>query len=148
MNSLPERTDITLLAVTVEEQGENDAISILPPAFTLVSFSAYFSTLKIVAICSSETSLDFQRTIRRYILEDSTLRMLRCLIQNLSYCFCLYMTHIIFTNTSFLCAKCLYVIQLDGGMTKQALYTLAWLEILLPNRGYIRFMSCIYAYFA
>jgi hypothetical protein len=33
----------------------------LPPAFTLVSCSAY-STLKMEAICSSETSVDLQRT--------------------------------------------------------------------------------------
>jgi hypothetical protein len=40
---------------------------------TLVSCSAYFSTLKMEAIYSSETSVDFQRTTRRYIPEDSTL---------------------------------------------------------------------------
>jgi hypothetical protein len=45
----------------------------LPPAFTLVSCSAYSSTLNIEAICSSETSADFQRTARHYIPEDSTL---------------------------------------------------------------------------
>jgi hypothetical protein len=38
----------------------------------LVSFSAYSSTLKMEAICSSETSVDFQRTTRRYIPEDGT----------------------------------------------------------------------------
>jgi hypothetical protein len=38
----------------------------LPPASTLVSCSAY-STLKIEAICSSGTSVDFQRTTRRHI---------------------------------------------------------------------------------
>jgi hypothetical protein len=31
----------------------------LPPAFTLVSFSTYFLTLKMEAIYSSETSVDF-----------------------------------------------------------------------------------------
>jgi hypothetical protein len=44
-----------------------------PPAFTLVSCSAYFSTLKMEAICSSETSVDTQLTTRRYIPEDGTL---------------------------------------------------------------------------
>jgi hypothetical protein len=43
----------------------------LPPAFTLVYCLAYCSTLKMEAICSSETSGDFQRTTRRYIPEDS-----------------------------------------------------------------------------
>jgi hypothetical protein len=44
-------------------------------AFTLVSCSAYASTLNMEAICSSETSVDFQRTTRRYIPEDSTLQL-------------------------------------------------------------------------
>jgi hypothetical protein len=38
----------------------------------LVSCSAYTSTLKMEAICSSETSDDFQRTKRRYTSEDKT----------------------------------------------------------------------------
>jgi hypothetical protein len=54
------------------------ASSGFPPAFTLVSCSAYSSTLKIEAICSSETSVDFQQTTRRYIPEDSTLHNHRC----------------------------------------------------------------------
>jgi hypothetical protein len=33
------------------------------PAFTLVCCSVYFSTMKMEAICSSETSIDFQQTI-------------------------------------------------------------------------------------
>jgi hypothetical protein len=33
----------------------------------------YGLTLKMKAICSSETSVDFQRTTRRYIPEDRTL---------------------------------------------------------------------------
>jgi hypothetical protein len=36
------------------------------------------STLKIEAICSSETAVDTQRTTRRYILEDGTLHKHRC----------------------------------------------------------------------
>jgi hypothetical protein len=39
---------------------------------------AYFSTLKTVVTCSSETSVDFQRTTRRYISEDSTIHNHRC----------------------------------------------------------------------
>jgi hypothetical protein len=38
-----------------------------------VSCSAYSSTLKMEAICSSKTSVDFQRTIRRYIPEHGIL---------------------------------------------------------------------------
>jgi hypothetical protein len=45
----------------------------LPPSFTLVSCSAH-STLKIEVICSSETSIDLQQTIRRFVPEDSTLQ--------------------------------------------------------------------------
>jgi hypothetical protein len=44
----------------------------LPPTFTLVSCSAYSSTLKMEVLCSSETLDDFQRTTRSYIPEDST----------------------------------------------------------------------------
>jgi hypothetical protein len=40
--------------------------------------SAY-SFRKMEAICSSETSVDFQRTTRRYIPDDSTIRLLFCL---------------------------------------------------------------------
>jgi hypothetical protein len=50
----------------------------LPPAFTLASCLPYFSTLKMEATCSSETSVNFQRTTRRYISEDSTLHNHRC----------------------------------------------------------------------
>jgi hypothetical protein len=39
----------------------------------LVYFSAYSSIPKMEAICSSETSVDFQRPTRRNIPEDSTL---------------------------------------------------------------------------
>jgi hypothetical protein len=46
----------------------------LSPAYTLVSCAAYSTTLKMDAICSSETSVDFQRTTRCYIPEDSTLQ--------------------------------------------------------------------------
>jgi hypothetical protein len=42
-------------------------------ASMLLSCSAYSSTLKMEAICSSETSVHFQQTTRRYIPEDSTL---------------------------------------------------------------------------
>jgi hypothetical protein len=39
--------------------------------FTLDSSLAYSSDLKMEATCSSETSVDFQRTTRRYIPEDN-----------------------------------------------------------------------------
>jgi hypothetical protein len=45
----------------------------LSPAFTLASCLAYSSTLKMEATCLSETSVDFQRTTRRYIPEDRIL---------------------------------------------------------------------------
>jgi hypothetical protein len=37
-----------------------------------------FSTLKMEAICSSETSVDTQRTTQRYIPEEGTLHNHRC----------------------------------------------------------------------
>jgi hypothetical protein len=51
-------------------QGRNQ----LATRFTLVSSSAYFSTLKMEETCSSETSVDFQRAARRYIPEDRILQ--------------------------------------------------------------------------
>jgi hypothetical protein len=47
----------------------------LQPAFTLVSCPAYSSTLKVEAICSSETSVEYQRVTWRYIPRDSTLSL-------------------------------------------------------------------------
>jgi hypothetical protein len=44
----------------------------------LVSYFSYPSTLKIEAICSFETSLDFHRTTRHCIPEDRTLHSHRC----------------------------------------------------------------------
>jgi hypothetical protein len=51
------------------------------------SCSAYSSTLKMEAICSTETSIDIRRTTRRYIPEDSTLHNHRC--ENLKSWLCL-----------------------------------------------------------
>jgi hypothetical protein len=42
----------------------------LPPTFTLVSCSVYSSTLMMEAMCSSETSVDIQRTTRNYVPVD------------------------------------------------------------------------------
>jgi hypothetical protein len=41
--------------------------------FTLASSLAYSSTLKLEAMCSTETSVDFQRTPQCYMIEDRTL---------------------------------------------------------------------------
>jgi hypothetical protein len=49
----------------------------LQPAFT-VSFSAHFSTLKMEAICYSQTPLDSEQTTLCYIPEDGTLQNYRC----------------------------------------------------------------------
>jgi hypothetical protein len=53
-------------------------VTTLSPAFTLVSCSAYSSTLKMETICSSETSVDFQWTTRHYIPDDSAFCNHRC----------------------------------------------------------------------
>jgi hypothetical protein len=45
----------------------------LPLNFTLISCLAHSSTLKMAATCSSETSVDFKRTTRRYAPEDRAL---------------------------------------------------------------------------
>jgi hypothetical protein len=50
----------------------------LPPDFTLVYCLAYSSAMKKEAICTSKTTVDIQRTTRRYIPEDSTLHNQLC----------------------------------------------------------------------
>jgi hypothetical protein len=50
----------------------------------------YPPTLKMEAICSSETSVDFQRITRRYIPEDSTFHNHRC--ENLKSYISFYLT--------------------------------------------------------
>jgi hypothetical protein len=47
-----------------------------PPAFTLVSCSAYSLAQKMEAICSAETSVDFQRTTRHCTPEETIIRWL------------------------------------------------------------------------
>lgn len=46
----------------------------LPPAFRLVSCSDWFSTLRMKAICFSETTVAFQRPKLRYIPEDNKIK--------------------------------------------------------------------------
>jgi hypothetical protein len=48
-------------------------LALLAICFTLYSCVAYSSAPKLEATCFSETSVDFQRTTRRYILEYITL---------------------------------------------------------------------------
>jgi hypothetical protein len=40
----------------------------------LLSCLAFYSTLKMEVACPSETSVDFQSTTRRYIVDDVTLQ--------------------------------------------------------------------------
>jgi hypothetical protein len=56
-----------------EQESRWQAEFCLPPALPRFLSQLIFSTLKIEAICASETSTDTQRTTRRYILEDGTL---------------------------------------------------------------------------
>jgi hypothetical protein len=49
-------------------------LALLAACFMLVSCTAYSSTLKMEAICSSEMSVDFHRTTWRYIPEDRILQ--------------------------------------------------------------------------
>jgi hypothetical protein len=53
-------------------------LKMLAARFTMDSCLAYSSTLKMEATCSSEMSVAFQRTTRRYIPEDRTLHNHRC----------------------------------------------------------------------
>jgi hypothetical protein len=61
-------------------RARNQLCTLLFPACFHAGFLfGYSSTLKMGVICSSETSVDFQRTTRRYILYDRTLRFTYCL---------------------------------------------------------------------
>jgi hypothetical protein len=71
----PKGTDVTLQfpsSFLYNSKFPASRLDVVPPAFMLVFYSAY-STLKMEAICYSGTSIDFQRTTRRYIPEDSIL---------------------------------------------------------------------------
>jgi hypothetical protein len=59
-------------------QARNQRESRWQAELCLISCLAYASNLKIEATCSSETSVDFERTTRRYIPEDKTLHNHRC----------------------------------------------------------------------
>jgi hypothetical protein len=52
--------------------------ALLATCFMLVSCLSYSSTLKMEATCSSETSVEFKLTTRRYIPEARTLQTIRC----------------------------------------------------------------------
>jgi hypothetical protein len=56
------------------------------PAFTLVSCSAYFSTLKMKAIYASETSVNFQQTTWRSILKDKAIEVYFSFLCLLLFC--------------------------------------------------------------
>jgi hypothetical protein len=47
----------------------------MPPAYLVVLAEIISSTLKMEAICSSESSVDTQQTTWRHIPEDDTLQM-------------------------------------------------------------------------
>jgi hypothetical protein len=57
-----------------QSSGSKNEPSKKPQAETLVSCMVYSSAMKIVATCPSETSVDFHRTTRHYIPEDSALQ--------------------------------------------------------------------------
>jgi hypothetical protein len=63
------------------------AINVLAAYFKLDFLLAYFSILKLEAICSTKTSSECQRTTRRYISEDKILyvRVVSELTQRFSY---------------------------------------------------------------
>jgi hypothetical protein len=52
----------------------------MSPAVTLVYRSAYSFTLKTKVTCSSEASVDLQRTTPRYITEDRIIHNLQCTV--------------------------------------------------------------------
>jgi hypothetical protein len=61
-----------------QTRNEYDVSSEQIIAFLSVCFISFSSTLKMEAACSSETSVNFQRTMHRYIPADRTLNNRRC----------------------------------------------------------------------
>jgi hypothetical protein len=57
----------------IKARNQRDAL--LATCFMLVCYLAYSSTLKMET-CSSETSIDFQRSTRRYIPEDKPIHLI------------------------------------------------------------------------
>jgi hypothetical protein len=62
----------------------NQTRALFATCFTLVLCLAYSSTMKMAITCTSETSADFQRTARRYIPQDTTLRNISGPVKRLS----------------------------------------------------------------
>jgi hypothetical protein len=54
----------------------DSSMALLATWFILFSCLAYYSTFKMEVTCSAGTSVDFQRTTRRFIPEDGTLRFI------------------------------------------------------------------------
>jgi hypothetical protein len=68
---------------------------LLDTCFYAGSCLVYSSTLKMEALFSSETSIDIERTTRRYIPEDSTLHNHRCEnLKSYKYNYCLMKCHV------------------------------------------------------
>jgi hypothetical protein len=62
----------------VSQTNQHDADrALFSVSFMLVSCFTYTSTMKMEAICSSKTYVDFHWTIQPYILEDRTLQIYR-----------------------------------------------------------------------
>jgi hypothetical protein len=61
------------------------AEALLAVCFMLLSCLAYSLTLKMVAICSPETFVDFHQTTLNYILEDRTFEALYNLLFNTTH---------------------------------------------------------------
>jgi hypothetical protein len=96
----------------------------LPPAFPLVSCLAYYSTLKMEATCSPETSVDLQRTTRHYISQDETPYNHRC--ENLkSY------------NVFLICGGFFKLQVTERNTHNIAIYSTAVPKIFIPTRSII-----------
>jgi hypothetical protein len=65
-------TDLPWGVCRLHLQCQRISQALLATCFTLVSYLSCSSTLKMVTTCSSEISVHFQRTTRRYIPEDIT----------------------------------------------------------------------------
>jgi hypothetical protein len=98
-------------------------------SFTLVSCSAYFSTLKMEAICSSETSVETQCTTRRCIPEDGTLHNHCCWEPQILH------VYLMFTTYKWATAFILGIIMWKGARSS----VVGWGTMLQARRSQVRF---------
>jgi hypothetical protein len=91
----------------VSEEHVTFIFSVCATCFMLAPCLAYSSILKMEAACYSETLVDFQRTTRRYIAEDTFPRMCYGFQSKQEWFLCFIVTRKVWTQESRNLRECL-----------------------------------------